>query len=98
MIAPRLERTVGAQKSMISFTLNGLDRSVPANPDTLLVDVVRDVLGLTGTKLVCGEGVCGACTVLVDGAPVASCLMPACAAAGKSVTTVEGVGAQSLHP
>ena len=54
-------------------------------------------LRLTGTKLVCGAGVCGACTVLLDGAPVASCLLPAKAAAGKSVTTVEGVGAGKLH-
>jgi len=59
---------------------------------------VRDTLDLTGTKLVCGAGVCGACTVLVDGAPIASCLMPARAAAGKAVTTVEGIGAKGLHP
>ncbi len=59
---------------------------------------IRDTLGLTGTKLVCGSGVCGACTVLLDGAPVASCLMPAQAAAGKTVTTVEGIGGAKLHP
>jgi len=59
---------------------------------------VRDTLDLTGTKLVCGAGVCGACTVLVDGAPVVSCLMPARAASGKAITTVEGIGATKLHP
>ncbi len=83
---------------MSTMTINGRVEALPDDPDALLVDVVRGQLGLTGTKLVCGSGVCGACTVLVDGAPVASCLMPARAAAGRSVTTVEGVGAQNLHP
>jgi xanthine dehydrogenase YagR molybdenum-binding subunit len=80
------------------MTINGRVESLPDDPDALLIDVVRDQLDLTGTKLVCGGGVCGACTVLVDGAPVASCLMPARAAAGKSITTVEGIGAAGLHP
>ncbi|MBR0794530.1 molybdopterin-dependent oxidoreductase [Bradyrhizobium jicamae] len=83
---------------MSTMIINGRIESLPDDPDALLVDVVRDQLKLTGTKLVCGGGVCGACTVLVDGAPVASCLMPARAAAGRSVTTVEGVGAARLHP
>ena len=83
---------------MSTMTINGRPASLPDDPDALLVDVVRGELGLTGTKLVCGAGVCGACTVLVDGAPVVSCLMPARAAAGKSVTTVEGIGATMLHP
>ena len=83
---------------MSSMTINGQFAPLPDDPDALLVDVVRDTLDLTGTKLVCGAGVCGACTVLVDGVPVVSCLMPARAAAGKSVTTVEGIGAARLHP
>jgi xanthine dehydrogenase YagR molybdenum-binding subunit len=83
---------------MSSMTINGRAASLPDDPDALLIDVVRNDLDLTGTKLVCGAGVCGACTVLVDGAPVVSCLMPARAVAGKSVTTVEGVGATKLHP
>ena len=83
---------------MSSMTINGRAASLPDDPDALLIDVVRDDLGLTGTKLVCGAGVCGACTVLVDGSPVVSCLMPVRAAAGKSVTTVEGIGASGLHP
>ncbi|MCA6122455.1 molybdopterin-dependent oxidoreductase [Bradyrhizobium sp. WSM 1704] len=83
---------------MSTMTINGRVEVLPDDPDALLIDVVRDQLKLTGTKLVCGAGVCGACTVLVDGAPVASCLMPARAAAGKSVTSVEGIGAAGLHP
>jgi xanthine dehydrogenase YagR molybdenum-binding subunit len=83
---------------MSTMTINGQSRPLPDDPDALLVDVIRDSLGLTGTKLVCGSGVCGACTVLVDGVPVASCLMPANAVAGKSLTTVEGIGATKLHP
>ena len=83
---------------MSTMTINGRMAPLPDDPDALLIDVVRDTLDLTGTKLVCGAGVCGACTVLVDGAPVASCLIPANAAAGKSVTTVEGIGAAKLHP
>lgn len=83
---------------MSTMTINGRVETLPDDPDALLIEIVRDQLGLTGTKLVCGGGVCGACTVLVDGAPVTSCLMPAHAAAGKSVTTVEGIGAKDLHP
>jgi xanthine dehydrogenase YagR molybdenum-binding subunit len=83
---------------MSTMTINGLAAPLPDDPEALLVDVIRDDLDLTGTKLVCGAGVCGACTVLVDGAPVVSCLMPARAAANKSVTTIEGIGAAKLHP
>ncbi len=83
---------------MSTMTINGTSASLPDDADAMLVDVIRDQLGLTGTKLVCGSGVCGACTVLLDGAPVASCLLPAKSAAGKSVTTVEGIGAAALHP
>src|SRR5258708_35409563 len=82
---------------MSTMTINGRVTPLPADPEALLVDVIRDALNLTGTELVCGAGVWGACTVLVDGAPVVSCLMPARAAAGKSVTTVEGIGAGKLH-
>jgi len=83
---------------MSTMTINGRLAPLPDDPDALLVDVIRGDLDLTGTKLVCGAGVCSACTVLVDGAPVVSCLMPARAAANKSVTTVEGIGAATLHP
>jgi xanthine dehydrogenase YagR molybdenum-binding subunit len=83
---------------MSTMTINGRIEALPDDADALLADVIRDRLGLTGTKLVCGSGVCGACTVLVDGAPVVSCLLPAQAAANKSVTTIEGIGADKLHP
>ena len=83
---------------MSTVTINGQSRPLPDDADALLVDVIRDRLSLTGTKLVCGSGVCGACTVLLDGAPVASCLLPAQAVAGKTLTTVEGIGGAKLHP
>jgi xanthine dehydrogenase YagR molybdenum-binding subunit len=83
---------------MSTMTINGRIEPLPDDPDAFLIDFVRDALGLTGTKLVCGAGVCGACTVLVDGVAVVSCLMPARAAADRSVTTVEGIGARGLHP
>ena len=83
---------------MSTMTINGRVEQLPDDSDALLVDFVRDVLDLTGTKLVCGAGVCGACTVLVDGVPVVSCLLPARAVAGKTVTTIEGIGAARLHP
>src|SRR3954462_688049 len=83
---------------MSTMTINGRIEPLPGDPDALLIDVVRDALSLTGTKLVCGAGVCGACTVLLDGAPVVSCLMPARAAADKSIPTVEGIGLAKLHP
>src|SRR5579864_4542336 len=78
--------------------INGRTETLPDDPEALLIDVLRDRLRLTGTKLVCGAGVCGACTVLVDGAPLVSCLLPAKAVAGKTITTVEGIGAGRLHP
>jgi carbon-monoxide dehydrogenase small subunit len=75
----------------LSFKLNGQDISIQILPNTLLVDLLRDHLGLTGTKTGCRQGECGVCTVLLDGAPVNSCLLPAVKVAGKSVTTIEGL-------
>jgi carbon-monoxide dehydrogenase small subunit len=74
----------------LSFILNGQSRESDIEPGMLLVDVVRE-LGLTGTKEACGVGVCGLCTVLVDGLPVSSCLYLAACAAGAEVWTVEGL-------
>ena len=68
---------------MSTVTINGRIEPLPDDPDALLIDVIRHQLNLTGTKLVCGAGVCGACTVLLDGVPVVSCLMPAKTAAGR---------------
>src|SRR5689334_21721542 len=73
------------------FTLNGKEENVDAHPMARLLDVLREDLGYTGTKEGCGEGECGACTVLVDGAPVDSCLVPICQVAGAEIRTVEGI-------
>jgi aerobic-type carbon monoxide dehydrogenase small subunit (CoxS/CutS family) len=75
----------------VKLTLNGTPREVEAHPLKRLLDVLREDCGLTGTKEGCGEGECGACTVLVDGAPVVSCLMPCAQAEGREVTTIEGL-------
>jgi len=76
----------------LRFTLNGKTRNVQAPPMKRLLDVLREECGLTGTKEGCGEGECGACTVLVDGQPVNSCLVPFAHARASAVTTIEGLG------
>jgi xanthine dehydrogenase YagR molybdenum-binding subunit len=76
---------------MIRLDVNGETREVEAEPGGTVVEVLRDGLGLTGTKIVCGAGVCGACTVQLDGEPVVSCLLPVPAADGRRLTTVEGL-------
>lgn len=75
----------------LTFQLNGRAVHLEISPDTLLVDLLRDVLGLKGTKIGCREGECGACTVLLDGKPVNSCILPALKAHGRSVMTIEGL-------
>jgi carbon-monoxide dehydrogenase small subunit/xanthine dehydrogenase small subunit len=76
----------------VRFTVNGQATEVDAHPMARLLDVLREDLGLTGTKEGCGEGECGACTVLVDGQAVCSCLVPMAQLARTSVTTIEGLG------
>jgi len=76
----------------MQFTLNGKRVRVDAHPMTRLLDALRETCGLTGTKEGCGEGECGACTVLVDRVPVNSCLVPLAQVAGARVTTIEGLG------
>lgn len=76
---------------MTNFSVNGHEVSVDALPMTRLLDVLREELRLTGTKEGCGEGECGACTVLIDGTPVNSCLIPLVQAQGTTITTVEGI-------
>lgn len=78
------------------FVLNGAEADVAAPPLKRLLDVLREDCGLTGTKEGCGEGECGACTVLLDGAPVVSCLVPFAQAAGAEVVTIEGLDGN--HP
>jgi aerobic-type carbon monoxide dehydrogenase small subunit (CoxS/CutS family) len=82
---------------MISLTVNGETHSVDADADTPLLWVLRDHLGLTGTKFGCGMALCGACTVHVDGAPVRSCLLPVNLIQGKSVMTIEGLSRTRDH-
>jgi carbon-monoxide dehydrogenase small subunit/xanthine dehydrogenase small subunit len=80
----------------MQFTLNGRRVRVEAHPMTRLLDVLRESCGLTGTKEGCGEGECGACTVLIDRVPVNACLVPFAQVAGSHVTTIEGLGGR--HP
>ena len=75
----------------LKFNLNGSEVSTKIQPNLLLVDLLRDVLNLKGTKVGCREGECGVCTVLVNGEPVNSCILPAMKVSGQSVTTIEGL-------
>ena len=81
---------------MITLDINGETRRVDADSATPLLWVLRDTLGLTGTKFGCGMALCGACTVHVDGKPVRSCSTPAALAVGKKVTTIEGLGTSPI--
>ena len=83
---------------MISIRVNGKQHEIDAEADTPLLWVLRDELNLTGTKFGCGIGLCGACTVLLDGAPMRTCVLTAAAAAGKSITTIEGLSKDRSHP
>ena len=78
--------------SPITFVVNGKSRTVSVAPDTPLLWVLRDTLGLTGTKFGCGIAQCGACTVHLDGQPIRSCIMPVVAVSGKNITTIEAIG------
>ena len=78
---------------MITLHINGEEKSVDAPEDMPLLWVLRDIVGLTGTKFGCGIGQCGACTVHIDGKPTRSCLQPISAVGGRSITTIEGIGA-----
>ena len=79
-----------------TIKINGLNRTVDVDGDTPLLWVLRDVLGMTGTKFGCGMALCGACTVHVDGAPTRACVTPISAAAGKKITTIEAIGADPV--
>jgi isoquinoline 1-oxidoreductase alpha subunit len=83
---------------MIRFNVNGLSVTVDADPDTPLLWVLREQLGLTGTKYGCGIAACGACTVHVDGSAVRSCSFPLSDAGGRNITTIEGLSPDRSHP
>ncbi len=86
-------------KEIAEFTVNGRPYEVIIEPHMLLIDVLRDQMGLTGTKYACGAGDCAACTVLIDGQPMFSCLTLAVTARGKKITTIEGMAeGTALHP
>ncbi|MBN1202833.1 MAG: (2Fe-2S)-binding protein [Anaerolineae bacterium] len=82
----------------IAFTVNGQQVTVDVEPDTPLLWVLRDTLGLTGTKYSCGVGACGACTVHLDGQPIRSCVTSVSAVEGKAITTIEGLSPDGSHP
>jgi len=80
---------------MITLNVNGKNRALDVPADMPLLWTLRDVLGMTGTKFGCGMGLCGACTIHIDGQPARSCLTPASAAVAKKITTIEAIGATS---
>ena len=83
----------------LSFTLNGEATEIMVDPSDMLVDILRERLLLTGTKKGCGKGECGACTVIMDGVAVNSCMIPAMKAMGTAVQTIEGIGSpDKIHP
>jgi aerobic-type carbon monoxide dehydrogenase small subunit (CoxS/CutS family) len=83
---------------MMKLTVNGKTHDLDVEGDTPLLWVIRDEVGLTGTKFGCGIGACGACTVLLEGEPTRSCVLPMSAVAGRSITTIEGLSADKSHP
>jgi len=82
----------------MKITINGKEQELDIAPDVPLLWALRDYLQLTGTKFGCGKGLCGACTVHLNGAPVRSCQIPVSAAAGNEVLTIEGLSSDVLHP
>ena len=83
---------VGDDMTRMNLTVNGKTYEIDASPETPLLWVLRDTLGLTGTKFGCGMGLCGACTIHIDGQPTRSCITPVSAAVGKRITTIEAIG------
>ena len=83
---------------MVKLTLNGQVKEIDVADDTPLLWVLRDTLGLTGTKFGCGMAICGACTVHIDGQPARACVTPVSAVAGKSITSIEGISSDRSHP
>src|ERR1700730_11264652 len=85
-------------RDMVAFSVNGARRELEVGPDTPLLWVLREHLGMTGTKFGCGVPACGACTVHVDGNPIRSCITPVSLVEGRAVTTIEGLSPDGSHP
>src|SRR5437899_7391077 len=99
IIARTAQKTLTESEKTMQLTVNGSEHPVVATPDTPLLYVLRDNLNLNGPKFGCGLGQCGACTVLLDGQPIRSCITPMSDAAGHDVITIEGLGTlDNLHP
>ena len=84
--------------SQVTLNINGEDHTLDVPPDMPLLWALRDILNFTGTKYSCGIGTCGTCTVLINGMPMRSCVMPAASAAGAAITTIEGLDPDGEHP
>jgi isoquinoline 1-oxidoreductase alpha subunit len=82
---------------MVEFVINGRKHAIDVEPDMPLLWALRDELGMVGTKFGCGAGLCGACTVLIDGDATRSCITPVSVAAGRTILTIEGLGEKELH-
>ena len=98
VVVPKAPQLIGPGAVDIAFEVNGDAVTVHVPPHRTLLDTLRETLGLTGAKRVCDEGTCGACTVLLDGRPVYSCMTLAVACADRTVETVEGLSTDGLHP
>ena len=98
VVVPKAPQLIGPGAVDVAFQVNGDAVTVHVPPHRTLLDTLRETLGLTGAKRVCDEGACGACTVLVDGRPVYSCMTLAVACADRTVETVEGLSKDGLHP
>jgi aerobic-type carbon monoxide dehydrogenase small subunit (CoxS/CutS family) len=93
----KLDR-IGSRNMGLILKVNGTQHSLDVEPETPLLWVLRDTIGLTGTKFACGIGQCGACTIHVNGTPRRSCSFPVMAAVGAEITTIEGLSADGTHP
>jgi xanthine dehydrogenase YagT iron-sulfur-binding subunit len=96
---PGVAEEIGPEAATFALRINGVTRQLTVEPRTTLLGALRDHLGLTGAKLVCDRGACGACTVMIDGAAVTSCMVLAVDARGREITTIEGLGTPAaMHP
>lgn len=98
VVVPATPSGHDVENTMINFTLNGQAQRIELEADTPLLWLLRDHLQLNGTKFGCGKGLCGACTVHIDGSPMRSCLFTVAMLEGREVTTIEGLSSESDHP